>query len=252
MNQRHVKSPAKNVVITGVTRGLGRAMAEEFIRRGYKVFGCARTTTQINDLKAEHPEHDFQVVDVSSDAAVRDWARRLIRKCDCIDVLLNNAAVFNAKGPLWRVPHSNFSDEIDINIKGVVNVARHFCPSMIRQRRGIIINFVSRWGTKFEPNMAPYCATKWAVVAISRVLAQELKAANVAVVALNPGIVKTSMLKKYLSDCSKRMVPTAVRPAEWASQAVPFILGLSMRDSGKVRRVPLLRKPLSVKTTTTN
>jgi NAD(P)-dependent dehydrogenase (short-subunit alcohol dehydrogenase family) len=90
--------------------------------------------------------------------------------------------------------------EIDTNIKGVVNVIRHFTPSMISRRGGVIVNLTSRWGQRVEKQMAPYCATKWAVVAITKALAEELRPKGIAVVGFNPGIVRTGMLQRYLGD----------------------------------------------------
>lgn len=154
------------VVITGVTRGLGRAMVDEFVRLGHTVCGCARTRDRIEELTRIYPRHDFQAVDVASDAEVKAWAERLLAEYGPPDFVLNNAAIVNPKASLWEVGDSDFSAEIDINVKGVVNVIRHFVPSMISRRRGVIVNFSSRWGKRFEKQMAPYCATKWAVVAL--------------------------------------------------------------------------------------
>jgi NAD(P)-dependent dehydrogenase (short-subunit alcohol dehydrogenase family) len=150
--------------------------------------------------------------------------------------VLNNAAVINPKAALWRVSNRDFSDEVDINIKGLVNVIRHFTPSMVRRKRGVIVNFTSRWGTSFETNMAPYCATKWAVVALTRVLAEELRPEGVAAIGINPGIIKTGMLQRYLGNKGVDM-SNYLSPVEWAKIAVPFILQLRLRDTGKVRNV---------------
>jgi NAD(P)-dependent dehydrogenase (short-subunit alcohol dehydrogenase family) len=225
------------VVITGVTRGLGSAMVDEFVRLGHTVLGCARTRQEIENLARLYPTHDFKVVNVASDAEVRAWAQCLLRQYGPPDLVLNNAAVINLKASLWKVADRDFSEEIDINIKGVVNVIRHFTPSMITRKRGVIVNFSSRWGKNFEKQMAPYCATKWAVVALTRALAEELKLEGVAAVAINPGIVKTGMLQRYLGNTTPDMsgYPT---PAEWAKIAVPFILRLRIKDTGKVRNVP--------------
>jgi NAD(P)-dependent dehydrogenase (short-subunit alcohol dehydrogenase family) len=225
------------VVITGVTRGLGRAMVDEFVRLGHAVFGCARTKNGIEELTRMYPGQDFQTVDVASDAQVKAWAERLLREHGPPDFVLNNAAVINLKASLWEVGDREFSNEIDINIKGVVNVIRHFAPSMISRKHGVIVNFSSRWGTKFEKQMAPYCAKKWAVVALTRVLAEELKPEGVAVVGLNPGIVRTGMFQKYLGDTTAIETSRYLAPVEWARIAVPYILRLCLKDTGKLRNV---------------
>jgi NAD(P)-dependent dehydrogenase (short-subunit alcohol dehydrogenase family) len=225
------------IVITGVSRGLGRAMVEEFIRLGHTVFGCARTTDQIQELTRTYPEHDFQTVDVASDAEVKAWAGRLLATHGPPHFLLNNAAIINSKASLWEVKDRDFSEEIDINIKGVANVIRHFVPAMIGRRRSVIVNFSSRWGKSFEKQMAPYCATKWAVVALTLTLAQELRSKGVAAVALNPGVVKTGMLRKYLNKGADPDMSSYISAEEWAKVAVPFILNLDLKDTGKLRNV---------------
>jgi NAD(P)-dependent dehydrogenase (short-subunit alcohol dehydrogenase family) len=225
------------IVITGVTRGLGRAMVDEFARLGHTVFGCARTTHEIDELARRYPTHDFQVVNVASDTEVGAWAERLLRQYGPPDFVLNNAAVVNLKASLWEVDDREFSYEIDINIKGVANVIRHFAPSMIGRQRGVFVNFSSRWGKKVEKQMAPYCATKWAVVALTRALAEELKPQGIAAIGINPGIVKTGMLERYLGSNNTANTYSYLTPAEWAKVAVPFILRLSLKDTGKLRNV---------------
>ena len=227
----------KTVVITGVTRGLGRAMVDEFIRLGHTVFGCARTKDQIEGLVGIYPKHDFQCVDVASDAQVKAWAKNLLKMYGPPDFVLNNAAVINPKASLWEVGDREFSEEIDINVKGVVNVIRHFAPSMIKRKKGVIVNFSSRWGQKIEKKMAPYCATKWAVVALTQVLAEELKSSGIAAIGLNPGIVRTGMLQRYLGNGSTFGTSNYLTPVDWAKIAVPFILRLRLKDTGKVRQI---------------
>jgi NAD(P)-dependent dehydrogenase (short-subunit alcohol dehydrogenase family) len=219
-------------------------MVDEFVRLGHTVFGCGRTTAQIEKLKRLYPRHDFQTVDVASDAQVKGWAERLLRTYGPPDFVLNNAAVINLKAPLWKVGEREISDEIDINIKGVVNVIRHFVPSMISRGQGVIVNFSSRWGGHFEKQMAPYCATKWALVALTRALAEELRTEGIAVVGLNPGIVKTGMLQRYLGDAIAPGTSKYPAPADWSRFAVPFILRLRLRDTGRIRtlRANFLRR----------
>jgi NAD(P)-dependent dehydrogenase (short-subunit alcohol dehydrogenase family) len=229
---------ASTIVITGVTRGLGRAMVDEFDRLGHTVIGCARTKREIEELAKLFPNHDFQVVDVASDPEVRAWARRLSKKYKPPDFVLNNAAVLNVKASLWEVPHRDFSAEVDINIKGVANVIRHFVPWMIPHRRGVVVNFTSRWGKQFQRQMGPYCATKWAVVALTRTLAAELRPLGLGAIALNPGVVRTGMFQRYLNGgLDSADVENPLAPEEWARVAAPFILRLRLKDSGKVRKV---------------
>ena len=163
------------IVISGVSRGLGRAMTEEFIRLGHRVFGCGRSVDAIGELNSLYgPDSRFEVVDVANDDAVRDWAAHCLGLAGSPDLLLNNAALVNHNALLWEVPASEFSAIVDVNIKGVANVIRHFVPAMVARQSGVIVNFSSGWGRSTDMEVAPYCATKWAIEGLTKALAQEL------------------------------------------------------------------------------
>lgn len=218
----------KLVVITGVSRGLGRAMAEEFIRRGHIVAGCGRNAKAVAELAKRHgTPNDFAAVDVASDEAVRSWAERVLQSHGAPDLLLNNAALINRNAPLWEVGAQEFSEVVDVNIKGVANVIRHFVPAMVARRSGVIVNFSSGWGRSTSAEVAPYCATKWAMEGLTQALAQELPS-GMAAVPLNPGVINTDMLQSCFGS-SASAYPTA---EEWAKSAVPFLLKLGARDNG--------------------
>src|SRR5262249_21392229 len=136
------------------------------------------------------PPHDFAVVDVADDGQVKAWAGRLLAAHGAPDLLLNNAALINRNAPLWQVPADAVDRLIDVNVKGVANVVRHFLPAMGAKGRGVIVNFSSGWGRSTSPEVAPYCASKWAIEGLTQALAQELPA-GLAAVPLNPGIIDT-------------------------------------------------------------
>lgn len=224
---------SKIVLITGVTRGLGRAMVDEFVRLGHTLLGCGRSREAIGQLrKTFGTPHDFAEVDVACDEQVKSWAGRVLKSHSPPDLLLNNAALINRNAPLWKVPAQEFSDVIDVNIKGVANVIRHFVPAMVERKSGVIVNFSSGWGRSTDAEVAPYCATKWAIEGLTQSLAQELPA-GMAAVALNPGIINTDMLRSSFGG-SASSFPTA---DEWAKKAVPLLLQLGPRDNGRPQSV---------------
>src|SRR5258708_25233079 len=136
----------KTLLITGVTRGLGRAMVDEFVRLGHTVIGSGRTQDRIAELHQRFSApHDFSVVDVASEEQVKEWATRVLKSHGPPDLLLNNAAVMNKNAPLWKIGAREFSQVIDINIKGVANVIRHFVPAIGVRRAGVIVTFSSSW-----------------------------------------------------------------------------------------------------------
>lgn len=227
-------SAPRVVLLTGVSRGLGRALAEEFIRLGHTVHGCARSAAAIEELGRRHgPPQDFAVVDVADDAAVRAWAARLLPRHGPPDLLLNNAALMHRPAPLWQVPAAEFDRVVDVNLKGVANVIRHFVPAMVARGRGVIVNFSSGWGRSTDAEVAPYCATKWAIEGLTQALAQELPP-GLAAVPLNPGIIDTDMLRQ----CFGAAAAGYPDPVTWARRAVPFLLGLAPKDNGQPLTVP--------------
>jgi NAD(P)-dependent dehydrogenase (short-subunit alcohol dehydrogenase family) len=224
----------RRIVLTGVTRGLGRAMAERFIELRHTILGCGRSTSELDLLRRRFgPPHSFAAIDVTRRDHVQAWANQLLAEHGTPDLLLNNAAIINSNAPFWDVPAEEFDRLIDINIKGAANVLRSFVPAMIAQGRGVIVNFSSGWGRSTSPEVAPYCASKHAIEGLTLALAQELPA-GMAAVPLNPGIIDTDMLRSCFGAAAGQY-PSA---DEWAKRAVPFLLKLGPGDNGKSLSVP--------------
>ena len=117
---------------------------------------------------------------------------------------------------------------MDVNINGVFHVIRHFVPAMVERGSGVIVNFSSGWGRSTSPEVAPYCATKWAIEGLTRALAQELPK-GMAAVPLNPGVINTDMLQTAWGKGASQY-PS---PDQWAKRAVPLILSQSAKDNGE-------------------
>ncbi len=221
------------ILITGVTRGLGRALAEWYIAHGHTVIGCGRSAEILN-LRFTHPApSDFTALDVVEENKVALWAVKVLATHGAPDFLINNAALMNTPAPLWEIPARDFNQLIDVNIKGVANVIRHFVPAMVARGQGVIVNLSSGWGRSTSPEVAPYCASKFAIEGLTRALAQELPA-GMAAVPLNPGIIDTDMLRQAWSD-GAASYPKA---EAWAGVAAPFILGLGPKLNGQSVSVP--------------
>lgn len=222
-------SDAKVVVLTGATRGLGRAMVARLTEEGHTVIGCGRSLSGIKDLESCYtPPHRFDCVDVVDDRQVAEWAESVIAQVGPPDLLLNNAATVTPNAPVWEVSAEDFNSVIDVNIKGVANVLRHFVPSMVEQASGIIVNFSSGWGRSTSPEVGPYCATKWAIEGLTQSLAQELPD-GMAAIPLNPGIINTELLQSCFGTGATHY-PT---PEEWSHYAVPYILEIRPSQNGQ-------------------
>jgi NAD(P)-dependent dehydrogenase (short-subunit alcohol dehydrogenase family) len=222
------------IIITGVTRGLGRALAEEFIRLGHTVIGCGRGSEGVFDLRMKHgAPHSFDVVDVSNPTKVGMWGARVLGFGEVPDLLINNAGIMNTPAPLWRVPAEEFASVVNVNITGVANVIREFVPTMVAVKKGVIVNLSSGWGRSVAPEVAPYCASKWAIEGLTKALAEELPA-GMAAVPLNPGVIDTDMLRQCWADGAANYPKAEI----WAKTAAPFILQLGAKDNGRSLTVP--------------
>lgn len=219
----------KKIIITGVTRGLGRALAEEFIALGHTVIGCGRGSEGVFDLRMKHgAPHRFEVVDVANPTKVSMWGAKALAFGEVPDLLINNAALMNDPAPLWKVPAEEFAALVDVNITGVANVIREFVPAMVAAKRGVIVNLSSGWGRSVSPEVAPYCASKWAIEGLTKALAEELPE-GMAAVPLNPGVIDTDMLRR----CWAEGAGSYPKAEAWAKVAAPFILKLGARDNGR-------------------
>lgn len=223
----------KQVVITGVSRGLGRALAEALIAAGHRVAGCARGAEAVATLAQQYPDQHFMAVDIGDGAAVQTWAEAVLDQVGVPDLVINNAGLVNEPAPLWQVPGAEFEAVVTVNLLGTVNVLRSFAPAMIQRGSGIFVNYSSGWGRSTSPEFAPYCATKWAIEGLTQAFAQELPP-GMAAVALNPGIIHTDMLETCYGEEAARFTPIA----QWVKAALPFILSLTPQDNGRALSVP--------------
>ncbi|KAJ4953680.1 hypothetical protein NE237_030512 [Protea cynaroides] len=232
----------KTILITGVSRGLGRALAVEMAKRGHTVIGCSRAQDKLNslleDLSFSQPQdnnknnpssskHFFKKVDVRSDSNVQELAHAVMETKGIPDIIVNNAGTINKNNKIWEVPVEEFDTVIDTNIKGIANILRHFLPPMVQRKQGIIVNMSSGWGRSAAAQVAPYCTSKWAIEGLTRSVAKELPD-GMTIVALSPGVVNTDML----ASCFGSSASLYQAPETWAPKAATLILNLTMADNG--------------------
>lgn len=222
------------VVMTGATRGLGRAMVGPLVAGGCIVVGCGRDEAEIRELRGAYGSpHDFYAVDVSRDDEVKSWASLVLTNFGPPDLLINNAGVINRNAELWEIGAEEFDRVLDVNVKGTANVLRHFLPSMVKVRKGVVVNFSSGWGRSVSAEVAPYCASKWAVEGMTRALAEELPS-TMAAIPLNPGVINTQMLRSCFGSAAAGYPSASV----WAEKAVPFLLSLGPEQNGQPLSCP--------------
>ncbi|XP_022930011.1 NADPH-dependent pterin aldehyde reductase-like isoform X3 [Cucurbita moschata] len=138
-------NPSRVVLITGVSKGLGRALALELANRGHTIIGCSRDQPKLDSLRQQLSSNNHLLfnANVRSNDSVEELARGVVQNKLVPDIIVNNAGVANRIGNAWEVEVEEFDNVIDTNVKGIANVLRHFIPLMIPNKHGIIINMSS-------------------------------------------------------------------------------------------------------------
>lgn len=222
------------IVVTGVSRGLGRALVDGFVNHGHRVVGIARSQSSIDELRQSYADvHRFDAVDQSDAEQVVQWGESVVAQTGVPDLIINNASIINENAALWDVPIDDFSRLIDINVKGVFYVCKVFLPSLIERGSGVVVNLSSGWGRSVAPDVASYCASKWAIEGMTQALAQDLPK-GIAAVPLNPGVINTQMLQSCFGSGASEFG----NAAQWAETAVPFLLDLDASDNGISHTAP--------------
>ena len=194
-----------HALITGGSQGLGRVIAETFVREGASVMLCARDAALLENARAElaalaqsGQKVLARACDVSSEQQVNDLAAHAIVEFGAVHVLVNNAGVYGPLGPTESVPLDEWRRAIEINLLGVLLPCRAFIPHFKAAGRGKIIIISGGGATNPLPNISSYAASKAAVVRLMETLSEELKAHRIDVNAVAPGALKTRMMQEVL------------------------------------------------------
>ena len=188
----------KIAVVTGASRGIGRATATILAGAGAKVAGCAR-----------HAVDEIISCDVGRPADVERFAAEVLRRLGPPDLLVNNAGLV-ARAKLDETSLESWDAVLDSNLKGTFLVTRAFLPAMRARRGGRIVNIASISGRQGTAGLTAYCAAKHGVVGLTRALAEELRPDGIAVNAVCPGSVDTDMLRVGMPDARPAMSPEDV------------------------------------------
>ncbi len=199
----------RTVLITGASAGIGAACAEVFAERGARLLLCARRTDRLAAL-AERLRRDHGVavhsfaLDVRDAAAVRESIDGLPEDWQAIDVLVNNAGLAKSRDKFQDLKYEHIDAMVDTNVKGLLYVTRGVLPGMVARDRGHVINIGSIAGRQVYPGATVYCATKFAVHAVTMGLKIDLLGTGVRVSSVDPGLVETEFsLVRFEGDAER-------------------------------------------------
>ncbi len=187
----------KNVIITGATRGIGKGIAEVFVKEGANVaFTYASSVEKAKIVEAELSKYGTKVKGYQSNAADFDEAQDLInailKDFESIDVLINNAGI-TKDNLLMRMKKEDWDQVIQVNLDSVFNMTKAVLRPMLKQRKGSIVNMASVVGVKGNAGQANYAASKAGIIGFSKSVAQELGSRDIRCNVVAPGFIETEM-----------------------------------------------------------
>ena len=222
-----------NALITGSSQGLGKAIAEQFLREGANVVLCARSEKDLSATRAElakkFPVQKVfaQTCDVSDEAQVNALAAFALRELGSLQALVLNAGVYGPMGPTESVPLAEWRRALEINLFGLLLPSRAVIPHFKKSGRGKIVVLSGGGATNPLPNISAYAASKAAVVRLMETLAEELKSFQVDVNAIAPGAMATRLVDEVLAAGPGKVGPAFFEKNQsWKKNgAVPLELG---------------------------
>lgn len=215
----------KLIIVTGGSKGIGRAIIEKFMSNGFDAVTCARKQNELtameNELKMRYPGCSFyhQVADVSRPDEVKKFASFIHSLNRKLDVLINNAGYF-VPGSIADEPEGNLESMMNANLFSAYHVTRALLPAMKQNRSGHIFNMCSIASIKAYANGGSYAITKFALLGFSKCLREELKEWNIRVTAVLPGATRTASWDGIDLPDERFMKPEDVADMVYAAWAV--------------------------------
>ena len=225
-----------NALITGGSQGLGKTIAEHFLREGANVVLCARSEKDLSatcdELAQKFPAQTVsaKTCDVSNEAQVNELVAFALRELGSLDALVLNAGVYGPMGPTESVSLDEWRRALDINLFGVLLPSRAVIPHFKKIGRGKIIVLSGGGATNPLPNISAYAASKAAVIRLMETLAEELKSFHVEVNAIAPGALATRLVDEVLAAGAEKVGAAFFEKNKtWKETgAVPLELGASL------------------------
>ena len=221
----------KCALVTGASRGIGRAIAEAYARAGARVFICGRNESGLTQALDEMRQVGADVAglagDVGNPTDADRIARAAIHHCGAIHVLVNNASILGPRETIASYPPTAWDEVLRVNLTGIFLITRAILPTMLTQRNGSIINVTSGVGRRGKAHWGAYAVSKAGLEAFTQVLADEVSEAAIRVNAVNPAATRTEMRAQAYPLEDPRTLPTP-------EQIMPVFLYLASDASASV------------------
>lgn len=196
---------AKTILITGVSSGFGRALAQEALTAGHRVIGTVRSREALQAFEALDAQRAFgRLLDVTDAERIDEAVEEMASTVGPIDVLVNNAG-YGHEGVLEESSLAAMRRQFDVNVFGAVAMIKAVLPAMRQRRRGHIINITSMGGFITMPGISYYCGSKFALEGISETLSKELAPFNIHVTAVAPGSFRTNWAGRSMVRSARRI-----------------------------------------------
>ncbi|HJY62655.1 MAG TPA: SDR family oxidoreductase [Ignavibacteria bacterium] len=214
-----MKLKNKVAVITGAGKGIGRAVAVLFLKEGAKVVLVSRTKKDLESFITKYKKYESNILtiagDISKEKKINEVIKKTISQFKKIDVLVNNAG-FSLFNDMVDSSTKEYDLMFNTNVKALYLLTRGFLPYMIKRKEGTIINISSLAGKQGFATGSIYCATKHAVMGLSRALMLEVRKYNIRVIAICPGTVDTDFFRKESNTTIYANRDTVVKPEDIA------------------------------------
>ena len=225
----------RNVLITGATSGIGEATARLLAKNNYNLILCGRRQEKLGQLQKELSAYTKVTTlsfDVRDNSAVTTALKSLGGEWKNIDVLINNAGNAHGLDPVHKGSIEDWDAMMDINVKGLLYVSREILPAMTARKSGHVINIGSVAGKEVYPNGNVYCASKFAVDALTKGMRMDLNPFGIKVTSIHPGLVETEFsLVRFKGDSERAStVYKGIKPLTGEDIADSILYVLSAPD----------------------
>jgi NADP-dependent 3-hydroxy acid dehydrogenase YdfG len=180
----------KTALVTGATRGIGLALAQKLVEKGFKVSGTGSSKESCTTAAASNPNIRFFPVDLSQKGEIKTFVHQFLAETGVPDLLINNAGKF-LPGSIGEEEEGVFEELMAVNLSGPYHLTRGLLPGMKATKSGTIVNICSTASIVPYPNGGSYCISKFGLLGFSKVLREELKPYRIRVISVLPGAVLT-------------------------------------------------------------